>query len=151
GLKMGYWIIDGKQMTDAEYEEYQRQEEQAKERVRRETAGLLNLLGRAYEAVTNLLQQKAHGGREVAERTQADEEIYQKLRRNLERADGAPRCRWVKQDGTACGSPQIRKHIYCYAHKQMMESRATALRLPALEDANAIQIALMRIQKALID
>jgi hypothetical protein len=57
----------------------------------------------------------------------------------------------VRQDGTGCGSPQVRKHIYCYAHKQMMESRALALRLPALEDANAIQISLMRVQKALID
>src|SRR5262249_34917475 len=78
-------------------------------------------------------------------------EIYQRLRRNLEQADAAPRCRWVKQDGTTCGSPQMRKHIYCYAHRQMMEARALALRLPALEDANAIQIGLMRIQKALID
>ncbi len=57
----------------------------------------------------------------------------------------------MKQDGTTCGSPQIRKHIYCYAHKQMMEARALALQLPALEDANAIQISLMRVQKALID
>src|SRR5262249_43654688 len=55
------------------------------------------------------------------------------------------------EDGTSCGSPQMRKHIYCYAHRQMMEARALALRLPALEDANAIQISLMRVQKALID
>jgi hypothetical protein len=33
----------------------------------------------------------------------------------------------------------------------MMEARALALRLPAPEDANAIQISLMRVQKALID
>ena len=33
----------------------------------------------------------------------------------------------------------------------MMDARALALRLPALEDANAIQISLMRVQKALID
>ena len=45
----------------------------------------------------------------------------------------------------------MRKHIYCYAHTQMMEARALALNLPALEDANAIQISLMRVQKALID
>ncbi|HET9838734.1 MAG TPA: hypothetical protein VFR84_10900, partial [Candidatus Angelobacter sp.] len=50
-----------------------------------------------------------------------------------------------------CGSPQMRNHIYCYAHRQMMEARALALRLPASEDPNAIQMALMRVQKALID
>ena len=148
---MGYWIVDGKEMTDAEYEEYEKQEEQAKERVRREAATLMNRLGQTYEALTNLLQQNPEVGRQVTDKTQADEEIYRKLRHNLTRADQAPRCRWVRQDGTTCGSPQIRRHIYCYAHKQMMEARALALRLPALEDANAIQIALMRVQKALID
>ncbi len=69
----------------------------------------------------------------------------------LELADEAPRCRWVRQDGTSCGSPQMKKHIYCFAHRQMMEARALALSLPALEDANAIQIGIMRIQKALIE
>jgi hypothetical protein len=151
GAAMGYWIIDGKQMTDAEYEEHQRQELEARERVRREAAALMSKLGQTYEALTGLLEQNPEVGRQVTERTQADEEIYRKLRQNLTRADEAPRCRWVKQDGTTCGSPQIRRHIYCYAHKQMMEARALALNLPALEDANAIQIALMRVQKALID
>jgi hypothetical protein len=45
----------------------------------------------------------------------------------------------------------MKKHIYCFAHRQMMEARALALSLPALEDANAIQIGIMRIQKALIE
>jgi hypothetical protein len=148
---MGYWIIDGKQMTDAEYEEYERQEELAQEQVRQEAARLMNQLGQTYEALTSLLQQNGDVDRQVTDRTQADEEIYRRLRRSLERANEAPRCRWVKQDGTCCRSPQIRRHIYCYAHKQMMEARAMALRLPALEDANAIQISLMRVQKALID
>jgi hypothetical protein len=148
---MRYWIVDGKQITDAEYEELQRQELEAKERVQREAAALMEKLGQTYEALTSLLQQNPEVGRQVTDKTAADEEIYRKLRRSLEKADEAPRCRWVKQDGTVCGSPQIRKHIYCYAHKQMMEARALALRLPAPEDANAIQISLMRVQKALID
>ncbi len=97
------------------------------------------------------MQQNPDAGRQVTDRTAADEEIYRKLRQSLQRADEAPRCRWVRQDGTTCGSPQIKRHIYCYAHKQMMEARALALCLPALEDANAIQVSLMRVQKALID
>jgi len=148
---MGYWIVDGRQMSHAEYEEYQKQEEEAKQQVRREAAELVRKLGQTYQELTGLLQQNPELARHVTDGTAADEEIYRKLRRNLERADAAPRCRWVKQDGTGCGSPQMRKHIYCYAHKQMMETRAQTLRLPALEDANAIQIAVMRVQTALID
>jgi hypothetical protein len=77
--------------------------------------------------------------------------IYQRLRTNLQHAKLAPRCRWVKQDGTTCGSPQMRNYIYCYAHRQMMEARTLMLRLPAAEDANAIQVGIMKVQKALIE
>jgi hypothetical protein len=45
----------------------------------------------------------------------------------------------------------MKRHIYCFAHKQLAEAQALALMLPALEDANAIQIGLMRIQKALLE
>ena len=90
----------------------------------------------------------------VARVTRSEEEhkdAYLRLKARLELADSAPRCRWVRQDGTACQSPQMKKHIYCFAHRQMMEARALALSLPAQEDANAIQIGIMRIQKALIE
>ena len=66
-------------------------------------------------------------------------------------ADMAPRCQWVKQDGTACRSPQMKQHIYCFAHKQMAEARELMLMIPVVEDANAIQMGLMRIQKAVIE
>ena len=147
----GYWIVDGKQITDAEYKELKRKEQEAMERVQREAAALVKTLGQAYEALTSLMEQNPEVGRQVTDKTAADEEIYRKLRQSLERADKAPRCRWVRQDGTSCGSPHMRKHIYCYAHKQMMEARALALDLPAPEDANAIQISLTRVQTALID
>ena len=66
-------------------------------------------------------------------------------------ADMAPRCRWVKQDGTSCRSPQMKQHIYCFAHMQMAEARTLLLLLPPPEDANAIQVGLMKIQKAMIE
>jgi hypothetical protein len=87
----------------------------------------------------------------VTRAAEEHKDAYVRLKARLELADEAPRCRWVKQDGTACGSPQMKKHIYCFAHRQMMEARALALSLPAPEDANAIQIGIMRIQKALIE
>jgi len=45
----------------------------------------------------------------------------------------------------------MKQHIYCFAHRQMAEARTLMLMLPAPEDANAIQVGLMRIQKALIE
>jgi len=148
---MNHWIMNGRQMTDAEYEEHQRQQIEGRERVRQEAEDLIKRLGQTYDQLTLLLERNPEVARQVTDQSAADEEVYRKLRRNLERADCTPRCRWLKQDGTACRSPQMRKHIYCYAHRQMMEARALALQLPALEDANSIQIALMRVQKALID
>jgi hypothetical protein len=145
------WIVNGKQMTNAEYDEHLRQEREAKERVQQEQAALVKKLGETYEALTSLMQQHPEVDREVTDKTAMDEEIYGKLRQNLHRADKAPRCRWVRQDGTICGSPQMRKHIYCFAHKQMMEARALALLLPPPEDANAIQVSVQRVQTALID
>ncbi|HLK06789.1 MAG TPA: hypothetical protein VKV30_02555, partial [Candidatus Angelobacter sp.] len=52
---------------------------------------------------------------------------------------------------TACKSPRMRKDIYCYAHCQMRQARAENLWLPAQTDANAIQMAVMLVQRALID
>ena len=162
---MAYWIVNGKQLTDKEYEEHQRRQMEEQADIRQRADALVQKLGQTYDELTRLLEQNPEVGRQVTERTAKDdhpskpkaglpgtpEEVYRRLRQRLELADAAPRCRWIKQDGTACGSPQMRKHIYCFAHRQMMEARALALRLPALEDANAIQIGLMRVQKALIE
>ncbi len=152
GGSVGDLTTRGGQFRDEEYKELMRREELAREQTRREASALVKRLAETYTQLTNLMEQNP----ELAEAMDAEdrarkEAIDHKLRQNLRQADDAPRCRWVRQDGTSCGSPQMRNHIYCYAHRQMMEARADALRLPALEDANAIQVGLMRIQKALID
>jgi hypothetical protein len=89
--------------------------------------------------------------REITEGTTREDKVYQKLKQRLKMADMAPRCQWVRQDGTSCGSPQMKQHIYCFAHIQMAEARELMLRLPPPEDANAIMIGIMRIQKSLIE
>jgi hypothetical protein len=89
--------------------------------------------------------------REITEGKTKEDKVYQKLKQRLKIADMAPRCQWVRQDGTSCGSPQMKQHIYCFAHMQMAEARTLMLMLPVAEDANAIQIGLMQIQKALIE
>ncbi|MGB8130212.1 MAG: hypothetical protein WCG81_10510 [Candidatus Angelobacter sp.] len=108
-------------------------------------------LAQTYEELTRLLERNPGVKRQIAEGEAKEDKVYQKLKQRLKMADMAPRCQWVKQDGTACRSPQMKRHIYCFAHKQMAEARTLLLLLPPPEDANAIQVGLMRIQKAMIE
>jgi hypothetical protein len=108
-------------------------------------------LAQTYEELTRLLERNPGVKRQITEGESREDKVYQKLKQRLKLADMAPRCQWVRQGGTACRSPQMKRHIYCFAHRQMMEARELMLRLPAPEDANAIQIGIMRIQKSLIE
>lgn len=108
-------------------------------------------LAQTYEELSRLLERNPAMKRQMTEGDAREDKIYQRLKQRLKMADMAPRCQWVKQDGTACRSPQMKQHIYCFAHKQMAEARELMLMLPVVEDANAIQVGLMRIQKALME
>ena len=144
-------FMNGNRILDDENKEVTRQELN-REAVRREVKALVRQVADGYAVLRSLMEQNPWLADEMdAEDRERKRDFDDKLRKGLSRANDAPRCRWVKQDGTSCRSPQMRKHIYCYAHRQMMEARALALKLPAMEDANAVQVALMRVQKALID
>jgi hypothetical protein len=123
------------------------EQEQVKERAE----ALAHKLAQTYEELTRLLERNPGVKRQMTEGEAREDKVYQKLKQRLKLADMAPRCQWVRQDGTSCGSPQMKQHIYCFAHMQMAEARALMLRLPPPEDPNAIQVGLMRIQKAVID
>ncbi len=69
----------------------------------------------------------------------------------LKKADEAPRCDHVRADGTRCQGPKLRSGKKCYAHAQMEAARPQTLRLPPLEDANSVVLAVMEIQRALLD
>ena len=97
-------------------------------------------LAQTYEELTRLLERNPAMKRQITEGTAKEDKVYQKLKQRLKMADMAPRCQWVRQDGTSCGSPQMKQHIYCFAHMQMAEARELMLRLPPPEDANAIQV-----------
>jgi hypothetical protein len=142
-------------------------EREEHEEVKERAEALALKLAQTYEELTRLLERNPGVKRQMSEGPAKEEKVYQKLKQRLspqptqnrrgpgtpglKLADMAPRCRWVRQDGTSCGSPQMKKHIYCFAHRQMAEARTLLLMLPAAEDANAIQVGLMRIQKALIE
>jgi hypothetical protein len=121
------------------------------ERVTQRAEALALKLAQTYEELSRLLERNPGVKRQMTEGEAREDKVYQKLKQRLKMADMAPRCQWVRQDGTSCGSPQMKQHIYCFAHMQMAEARALMLRLPPPEDPNAIQVGLMRIQKAVID
>jgi hypothetical protein len=108
-------------------------------------------LAQTYEELSRLLERNPGMKRQMTEGNAREDKIYQRLKQRLKMADMAPRCQWVRQDGTACRSPQMKQHIYCFAHRQMAQARELMLMIPVVEDANAIQVGLMRIQKALIE
>jgi len=112
---------------------------------------LATKLAQTYEELSRLLERNPGMKRQMTEGDAREDKIYQRLKQRLKMADMAPRCQWVKQDGTACRSPQMKQHIYCFAHRQMAQARELMLMIPVVEDANAIQMGLMRIQKALME
>lgn len=148
---MAIGAMNGSRISENENNEVMRRD-LVSEQIRQEASTLVKRVAEGYSALRSLMEQNPWLTQEMdSEDRERKRAFDEKLQQGLRRANDAPRCRWVRQDGTSCGSPQMRNHIYCYAHRQMMEARALALQLPAAEDANSIQVGLMRIQKALID
>ncbi|HEX3104098.1 MAG TPA: hypothetical protein VHQ22_06580 [Terriglobales bacterium] len=148
---MANGTVNGKPFTTNEHVDPQQRELEQQEHVQDQAQVLALKLAQTYEELTRLLERNPGVKRQMAEGTASPDKVYQKLKQRLKLADMAPRCQWVRQDGTSCRSPQMKRHIYCFAHRQMAEARTLMLMLPAAEDANAIQVGLMRIQKALIE
>jgi len=148
---MATGAINGNRTSDNENNEVMR-EDLIREQIRQEASALVKRVAEGYSTLRSFMEQNPWLTQEMDAKDRERKRAFdEKLQQGLRRANDAPRCRWVRQDGTSCGSPQMRNHIYCYAHSQMMEARVLALQLPAAEDANSIQVGLMRIQKALID
>ncbi len=145
------WIVKGKELSQEGYEEYRRKDLEEKERTHDEIQRRINEVGEAFRACREFIEQHPEVHYNVRDAQAREHAVYQKLRQNLERADTAPRCEKVREDGTVCGSPQMKGYRYCYTHERMLQTQSQKLQLPALEDANAVQMAIMRVQKALID
>ncbi len=145
------WYVNGKELNYEEYGEYIKQQVAEKQRTQDEIQRRVNEVSEAFRACTEFIEQHPEVHYELKDAQAREHALYQKLRQNLERADSAPRCEKVREDGTVCGCPQMKGYRYCYAHERMLAMRSGRLELPALEDANAVQMAIMRVQKALID
>ena len=68
--------------------------------------------------------------------------------------EDVPRCQHIKVNGTQCGSPALRRRRLCFFHDKIRRERAKIAAdnssyrrcdLPLLEDANSVQIALMKV------
>ena len=56
----------------------------------------------------------------------------------------APRCAHLKANGDRCGSPAVSGQDLCYFHARALADERP-VRFPVLEDANAIQVAVMMV------
>ncbi len=148
---MSYWIVDGQKLTNEQHEQLKRQKQLEKKNIQQESERLSRQLSAAYAALKEHLERNQEVSQEITDEEELNQQIYYNLRQNLHRADEAPRCAWIREDGTVCGSPRMKNDIHCYAHYRMRDARAENLWLPALTDANAVQMAVMLVQRALID
>ncbi|MFZ0772617.1 MAG: hypothetical protein ACLP9L_14575 [Thermoguttaceae bacterium] len=69
-----------------------------------------------------------------------------------------PRCQHIKINGTQCGSPALHRRRRCFFHERAREQHDRIVKdqfkqarfvLPVLEDANAVQMALMQVMQLL--
>lgn len=75
----------------------------------------------------------------------------EKDRRNLARAHMAARCQHTHLDGRRCGAARVRGKKLCRMHQRMEELQAVKVDLGSMEDPDSIQLAIMKLQRALLD
>jgi hypothetical protein len=83
--------------------------------------------------------------------TEYEQDCAERARRNLQRAHMAARCQHHHADGRRCGSPRVRGKKLCHWHQRIEEARAAKLDLGPMEDPDSIQMAIMKLQRAVID
>lgn len=144
-------------MTPEERAEYDRKlmefsQESSRLRWAEGKAGeLCEKLYRAYTAYEEYLARNYRASKDAEHVETISQQLYLKLRGNLDKADQAQRCAHVKPNGRGCGSPRMNGGELCYAHARMAESRPKTLALPSLEDSNGVQLAIMKLAQWLID
>jgi hypothetical protein len=116
-----------------------------------EAARLFTQLGETFTACQKLLEQNPaiEAAAKLADGERHD--VFTMLRDNLEKANRAPRCEYPRSGGKPCRAPKVRGQKYCCMHLAMDAARPTKFSLPALEDANSIQVALTKTAQGLVD
>lgn len=70
---------------------------------------------------------------------------------NLVKAQQAARCEHLFLNGERCGSPKMKGNTLCYMHAKHEEAKAVRLDLGPMEDPDSIQMAIKKLQAAVID
>jgi hypothetical protein len=60
-----------------------------------------------------------------------------------------PRCQYVRTNGTRCGSPALRKRVFCYYHYKASCPPPISCEITPVETADGIQIAIGNVLQAL--
>jgi hypothetical protein len=116
-----------------------------------EAAQLFTQLGETFTACQKLLERQP-GILQVAKLADGERhDVFTMLRDNLEKANRAPRCEYPRSGGRPCRAPKVRGQKYCNMHLAMEAARPTKFSLPALDDANSIQVALNKTAQGLVD
>ena len=116
-----------------------------------EAARLFTQLGETFTACQKILEQQP-GMLQAAKLADGERhDVYTMLRDNLEKANRAPRCEYPRSGGQPCRAPKMRGQKYCCMHVALEAARPTKFDLPALEDANSIQVALTKTAQGLVD
>jgi len=134
----------------------ERQRREAEEELREqwpqtEAARLFTQLGETFTACQKLLEQNPaiEAAAKLADGERHD--VFTMLRDNLEKANRAPRCEYPRSGGKPCRAPKVRGQKYCNMHLAMEATRPSKFSLPALDDANSIQVGLTKTAQGLVD
>jgi hypothetical protein len=144
---------DMKRMFDMQGERRRREaEEELKEQwPSTEAARLFTQLGETFTACQKMLEQNPAIGAAAKLADGERHDVFTMLRDNLEKANRAPRCEYPRSGGQPCRAPKVRGQKYCNMHLAMEAARPTKFNLPALDDANSIQVALNKTAQGLVD
>jgi hypothetical protein len=144
---------DMKRMFDMQGERRRREaEEELKEQwPSTEAARLFTQLGETFTACQKMLEQNPAIGAAAKLADGERHDVFTMLRDNLEKANRAPRCEYPRSGGNPCRAPKVRGQKYCNMHLAMEAARPTKFSLPALDDANSIQVALNKTAQGLVD
>jgi hypothetical protein len=144
---------DMKRMFDMQGERRRREaEEELKEQwPSTEAARLFTQLGETFTACQKMLEQNPAIGAAAKLADGERHDVFTMLRDNLEKANRAPRCEYPRSGGNPCRAPKVRGQKYCNMHLAMEAARPTKFNLPALDDANSIQVALNKTAQGLVD
>ena len=155
------WEVYRKARTTEEYSAVDRMRDERRQREDEEelkeqwpsteAARLFKQLGETFTACQKLLEQdpEIEEAAKLADGERHD--VFTMLRDNLEKANRAPRCDYPRSGGKPCRAPKVRGQKYCCMHLAMETTRPTKFSLPALDDANSIQVALNKTAQGLVD